>query len=163
LPNHALAFGLILWREEAGQGSPVRIVLKEAGAGLSERTAKRALGVLEEAGLVTANRLPGQGVDVTLPGGGSGAFLLGPLPWGWLDRAARLPGQALAVGLILWFRHGLTGAKALRLCLERVGFAVSEQAGRRAVRALEGAGLVSVVRRPGRGLDVTILDTLESG
>jgi hypothetical protein len=81
------------------------------------------------------------------------------VPLAWLDRAARLPGQALAFGLILWFKRGLTGNTTVSLCLEHVGFGVSEQAGRRAINALAEAGLVSVVRKPGRGLQVTILGT----
>jgi hypothetical protein len=44
------------------------------------------------------------------------------------------------------------------LCQVNVGLGVNEQAARRAVRAMEEAGLVSVVRRSGSGLRVTILD-----
>jgi hypothetical protein len=36
---------------------------------------------------------------------------------------------------------------------------VNEYAARRALRELEQAGLVSVARKRGRGLEVTILDT----
>ena len=98
-----------------------------------------------------------------LPSRGKGwPFLRGPVPLAWLDRAARLTGKALAVGLALWFKHGLTGSRTVSLCQEHVGFGVNEQAARRAVKALEAAGLVSAVRRPGRGLEVTILDLHET-
>jgi DNA-binding GntR family transcriptional regulator len=36
---------------------------------------------------------------------------------------------------------------------------LSEDTTRRALHRLEAAGLVSIVRKPGRGLEVTILDT----
>jgi hypothetical protein len=35
---------------------------------------------------------------------------------------------------------------------------VSEQAARRALQVMEREGLVSVLRKPGRGLEVTLLD-----
>jgi hypothetical protein len=35
---------------------------------------------------------------------------------------------------------------------------VGEQAARRALRSLEDAGLVTVLRKPGRGLEVTLLE-----
>jgi hypothetical protein len=88
-------------------------------------------------------------------------FLKGPVPWPWLERAAALPGKALAVGLCLWQmagrRPGPPGG-TVKLCLSHAGLGVNKQAARRALRELERAGLVSVVQRPGRGLDVTLLD-----
>jgi hypothetical protein len=86
-------------------------------------------------------------------------FLRGPVPLAWLDQAARLRGKALALGLILWFRSGLRGGcRKVTLCQEHALLGLNAQAARRAVKALEGAGLVSVVRKPGCGLEVTILD-----
>ena len=38
-------------------------------------------------------------------------FLKGPVPWPWLMQAMALPGKALAVGLMLWLEHGMTGRK----------------------------------------------------
>jgi hypothetical protein len=89
-------------------------------------------------------------------------FLRGPVPWSWLEAAAGLPGCALAVGLCLWrrakLRYGRRNGLAIKLCLSRVGLGVDEQAARRAVRHLEAAGLISVCRLPGRGLEVTLQD-----
>jgi hypothetical protein len=85
-------------------------------------------------------------------------FLRGPVPWPWLEIAARLPGKALAVALCLWREAGRQGRPVIKLCLRRVGLGVSEQAARRALQALETAGLVTVERPPGRGLVVTLLD-----
>jgi hypothetical protein len=85
-------------------------------------------------------------------------FLRGPVPWPWLEAAARLPGQALAVALCLWREVGRHKRRTVQLSLGRTGLGVSEQAARRALRAMELAGLVSVLRKPGRGLEVTLLD-----
>jgi hypothetical protein len=85
-------------------------------------------------------------------------FLRGPVPWLWLEAAARLPGKALAVGLCLWREAGRRRQQTVATCLTRAGLGVSEYAARRALRSLEVAGLVSIRRKPGRGLEVTILD-----
>jgi hypothetical protein len=38
---------------------------------------------------------------------------------------------------------------------------MNEKAARRALRSLETAGLVAVARKPGRGVEVTLLDAQE--
>jgi hypothetical protein len=86
-------------------------------------------------------------------------FLRGPVPWPWLEVAARLPGKALALSLCLWREAGRQGGRrTVGLCLPHAGLGISEQAARRALRALQAAGLVSVLRKPGCGLEVTLLD-----
>src|SRR5262245_52827324 len=89
-------------------------------------------------------------------------FLKGPVPWRWLLEAMALPGKALAVGLMLWQLRGMAGRDPVLFCLTRAAAdGVPTTTARRAVRALEDARLVSVERRPGRGLEVTILDAPE--
>jgi hypothetical protein len=86
-------------------------------------------------------------------------FLRGPVPWSWLEAAARLPGKALALSLCLWREAGRRGGRrTVKVCLSRVGLGMSEQAARRALQSLETANLVSVARKPGRGLELTLLD-----
>src|SRR5262245_56354371 len=85
-------------------------------------------------------------------------FLRGPVPWTWLQVAAQLPGQALALSLCLWREGGRSDRRTVKLCLSRVGLGISEGAARRALRAMEKAGLVTVKRLPGKGLEVTLLD-----
>jgi DNA-binding transcriptional ArsR family regulator len=85
-------------------------------------------------------------------------FLRGPVPWRWLEVAARLSGQALALSLCLWREANRRNRRTVRLCLGRMGLGVSEQAARRALRKLERAGLVSVLREGGRGLEITRLE-----
>jgi hypothetical protein len=86
-------------------------------------------------------------------------FLRGPIPWTWLEAAARLRGKALALGLVLWREAGRRGGRrTVKLCLSRAGLGLNESAARRALRSLEAAGLVRIDRQPGHGLFVTILD-----
>jgi hypothetical protein len=86
-------------------------------------------------------------------------FLKGPIPWPWLTTAARLPGKALHVALVLWREAGCRKSRTVRFCLSHGDdLGVSEQAARRALRGMERAGLVSLLRKPGRGLEVTLLD-----
>ena len=87
------------------------------------------------------------------------AFLKGPIPWAWLEAAAALPGRALAVGLVIWQEAGCRKNRTVTLTLARARrLGGSENAARRAVRHLAGAGLVAVEHLPGRGLRVTVLD-----
>jgi hypothetical protein len=86
-------------------------------------------------------------------------FLKGPVPWPWLRRAMALPGKALAVGLMLWLQRGITGRRTVLFCLARAAAeGIPITTGRRAIRELERAGLVMIHRKPGQGLEVTLLD-----
>ena len=90
-------------------------------------------------------------------------FLKGPIGLSWLSTAARLPGKALAVGLLLWFESGRRKCQSVKLTgplLERFG--VGRQAKYGALTALEKAGLVRVDRRMGKNPTVEILKTTES-
>ena len=88
----------------------------------------------------------------------------GPVPWRWLLRAMTLPGRALAVGLILWQLRGMAGRRTVTFCLARAATdGIPTTTARRAVRELERAGLVAIYRKPGRGLEVTLLDTPAEG
>jgi hypothetical protein len=89
-------------------------------------------------------------------------FLKGPVPWRWLTTAARLPGKALQVGLLLWKEAGCHKNRCVALCLSHgAEVGVTRKAGRHALRRLEAAGLVRVERLPGRSLQVTLLDLNE--
>jgi len=84
-------------------------------------------------------------------------FLCGPVPLRWLERAGRCRGKSLHVGIVLWYRLGLTKQRQIPLGnpdLKRFG--VSRFAASRALCYLEHAGLVSVVRFRGRKRLVTI-------
>jgi hypothetical protein len=84
-------------------------------------------------------------------------FLKGPIPGAWLEKAARLRGKSLHVGLAIWFRAGLTGKNEVtvpRKVKERLS--LKSDAFRRGLAQLEKAGLVSVVRLKGRPAQVTL-------
>lgn len=86
-------------------------------------------------------------------------FLKGPIPGEWLHRAAKLPGHALHVALALWYLAGLEKCRQVKLTWRVYArFAVSPDAGRRGLAALERADLVAVDRHPGRCPVVTILE-----
>jgi hypothetical protein len=85
-------------------------------------------------------------------------FLRGPISWPWLVRAARLPGRALHVALVLQQQKGWRGCDSFTFTLTRVReLGLDEQAARRGLRELEAARLIALARKPGRGLLVTIL------
>jgi hypothetical protein len=83
-------------------------------------------------------------------------FLRGPIPWPWIERAMRLPGQALALSLYLWREAGRHSQRTVKLCLARTS--LNRRTAQRALQTLEKAGLVSVLRHSGQGVEMTILD-----
>ncbi len=85
-------------------------------------------------------------------------FLKGPIPLNWLGKAAKQSGKALHVGIALWFLSGLKRSRKVALSQSILSlFGVSRYSGYRGLTELEKAGLVSVVRHPGRNPIVTIL------
>jgi hypothetical protein len=85
------------------------------------------------------------------------SFLCGPIPWDWVARAGRQPGKALFVALLLWKEAGCEKRRTVRLNLSQaVAMGMSLDTARRGLRALETAGLVTITRKPGRGLVVTL-------
>jgi hypothetical protein len=87
------------------------------------------------------------------------AFIRGPIPLNWIARAAKLGAPALRVALALWYQKGLLGGRTVKLttkCVNRFG--VGPRAKLRALKTLEKARLISVLRRPGANPHVTIVD-----
>ena len=114
---------------------------------------------LKEKDLAALAKKPSTRPPRHLPGGG---FLKGPVPLDWLTSAGRLPHQALQVGVLLWVEAGIRRNKTITFCLVRgEAMGLGEYTTRRALRQLQAAGLVSIARKPGRGLEVTILDVRE--
>jgi hypothetical protein len=83
-----------------------------------------------------------------------------PVPMAWFAEAYRRGGSALAVGVALWFKAGVTKSRTIKLShavLAKVG--VRPDAGRGGLQRLERKpALVSVNRHPGRSPIVTILN-----
>jgi hypothetical protein len=42
-------------------------------------------------------------------------FLKGPVPWKWIEKAARLPGKSIAVGFCIWRLMGATRSSTIKL------------------------------------------------
>jgi hypothetical protein len=84
-------------------------------------------------------------------------FLRGPVPLPWLERAGQCPGKSLHVGIVLWYRAGLTRRREIPLGRPDLArFGVSRFAASRALLAMEHAGLITVIRLAGRKRLVTI-------
>ena len=89
-------------------------------------------------------------------------FVKGPIPLDWMATAARLPGKALHVGVILWYLSGLKRTKE-RIPLSNIRvqrFGLRKDSKRRALEQLRRAGLISVDVRSGRSPVVTIHENL---
>jgi hypothetical protein len=86
-------------------------------------------------------------------------FLKGPIPMDWLQAAARSPGRALHVAIVLWYHAGVSKNAKIKVNLSRMGaFGLDRHSASRGLKALEEAGLVTVDRAPGRNATVTLLD-----
>src|SRR5262245_54476977 len=93
-----------------------------------------------------------------------GRFIKGPLPLSWVKAAGMLPGKALVVGMMLWFESGMKKTRTVIFPFARaVSDGIPKSTVRRAIRGLEEVGLIAVVRKPGRRLEVTILDAPSAG
>jgi len=89
-------------------------------------------------------------------------FLKGPIPWEWVKKAGRLPGKALAVGMTLWLWAGMKRSQHIILSVSSLSeMGIQRNAAYRAMKELEGAGLISVVRHTGRKPKVTLLEAPE--
>ena len=90
-------------------------------------------------------------------------FLKGPIPWRWLENAMQLSGKALHVALILWQQAGCRKDRTVRFCLNgKLPELLNRQSARRGLRSLAEAGLVSINRLPGRGLEVTLSEVQDT-
>ena len=85
-------------------------------------------------------------------------FLKGPIPLEWLWAAGGLPGKALHAGVALWYQAGLRRSRMIHFSYKSAQhFGVKRDSAYRALKSLEGAGLVTVCRAPGRCPVVTLL------
>jgi DNA-binding transcriptional ArsR family regulator len=85
-------------------------------------------------------------------------FIAGPIDVSWVCQTSRLGVKALLVGLALWHLKGLRRDNSFlvsNLMLQEWG--IQPDAKRRALRALEKAGLIRVERRGKRSPQVTLV------
>lgn len=84
-------------------------------------------------------------------------FLKGPIPRWWLERAATLPGKAFTIGVVLWYRMGITKKQIVRPSWKLwAKFSIGRHAAYRGLNNLEKAGLISVQRCIGKNPVVTV-------
>ena len=75
----------------------------------------------------------------------------------WIEKAAQLGIQALVVGILLHFRSVWCGKDSVTLPKELLDkFRISRGVKQRALKSLEEAGLVSIVRETGRSPLITL-------
>jgi hypothetical protein len=85
-------------------------------------------------------------------------FIAGPIDVSWVCQASRLGVKALLVGLALWHLKGLRRDNSFlvsNLMLEE--WRIQPDAKRRALGALEKAGLIAIERRGKRSPQVTLV------
>lgn len=86
-------------------------------------------------------------------------FIKGPLPLGWMQQAAKMPGKTLQVGLTLWYLSGLQKSKTVKLATKSLAaMGVSRDAKYEALERLRLAGLIAVEQQPGSAPTVTLLE-----
>jgi hypothetical protein len=136
------------------------------GLMVSVCSARRGLHAAELAGLLCVSRAPGCKMEVSIrdpPGPGAEPNhrpLYGPIPWTWWFPASRLPGKSLQVAVVCWLLAGWERSAEFELAPDEWSeFGLSRSSASRGLGALEGAGLVSTVRRARRPSIVTILDS----
>ena len=87
-------------------------------------------------------------------------FLQGPVPMWWINRAAQLPGRALHVGVIVWHRAAMLRGSEVALSADVYqANGLSLSGAKRALDALEQAGLVRVTHHHGKAPRVTLVKT----
>jgi hypothetical protein len=88
-----------------------------------------------------------------------GEKYLAAIPWEWVSTAACLPGHAIQVALAIWFLKSVNRSNTVHLggtALRELG--VERQAGYRALKYLERAGLIRCEHARGRRPVVTVLE-----
>ncbi len=130
-------------------------------AGLEERSARRTLQALSEAGLIEVIRKPGRKptlamlelVKPEIPE----PPLWGPIPWRWWRAASQLPGKAPHVALACWLKAGWERSARFELAPVWPELGLSQPSTYRGLESLSGVGLAGVIRSRGRSPSVTIL------
>ena len=93
----------------------------------------------------------------------NGHFLKGPIPLTLINQATRLPGKAWHVYAAIWYLVGINRHSTVNLTNTALKqFNVSRDSKYRALKALEKAGLLTVVRTNGKNSVVTLLDHKET-
>ena len=78
-------------------------------------------------------------------------FVKGPLPYLWLQKASRLNGKCLHVGIILWLISGMVKSNKFKLQNKFFkDFKISRTSVYCSLKKLETEGLISINKRSGK-------------
>ena len=107
-----------------------------------------------------AEKIPERRILLDPPRPSTQRYLKGPVPWPWLQRAMCASGNALSVGIVLWYLAGMEGSLTFGVTIPRIAreTGLAERTCQRAVRALDDEDLIQVDRPPGRKMQVTIIE-----
>jgi len=86
-------------------------------------------------------------------------FISGLIPLTWVKEMLKLPASASQVSFVVWHLAGMKKLRTIELNLSSLEeFNIPRVTGWRSIGYLEKANLISVVRKPGRKLEITLLD-----
>ena len=79
-------------------------------------------------------------------------FVCGPIPLSWLQKAMRLGGTAISVGIILWYYRGLKKSMIFKIGIQDIAGLIGRSwlTAKRGLIALERRGVISISRHQGR-------------
>lgn len=86
-------------------------------------------------------------------------FISGLIPLSWVKEMLKLPASTAQTSFVLWYFAGMTKSREIDINLSRMDeFNIPKVTAWRSIGYLEQAGLISVVREPGRKIKVTLLE-----
>ena len=158
LGGSALRLALVIYRKAVISRSSeltARVGLNDGEMfGMSSWGIREALNRLEDSGLVHVTRSPGRKAVVRIVLAGTTEsdsqhrrFIRNPIPWGWLEKAARCTTPGLLVGLAVWRSLYMSrSGDTTKIRIDHIeGSTRKAKELRRGLRALETAGLVQIV------------------
>ena len=89
-------------------------------------------------------------------------FIKGPIPVGWISKAAALPGKALHLALATHWLTGMNKGAPVKVSKKALAhFCVSTDAHRDGLKRLEAVGLITVTRLPGQSPFVLVVQSAQ--
>ena len=79
-------------------------------------------------------------------------FIRGPIPLDWLQKAMKLGGAAISVGIVLWYFRGLKKLSVFKIGIQDIANLIGRSwiTAKRGLISLEQQGLITIERHNGR-------------